>query len=74
LSHLGVDTVHLVLILLGTLDAAMTQQTTAALQATRGRIEGPAGAALMLGINPHRLRGRMRKLGIDWRRYRRPFD
>jgi transcriptional regulator with GAF, ATPase, and Fis domain len=35
-----------------------------------GRIEGPHGAARLLGINPHTLRARMRKLGIDWRRFR----
>ena len=40
-------------------------------QAAAGRIEGPRGAAALLGINPHTLRGRMRKLGIDWSRYRR---
>jgi hypothetical protein len=26
----------------------------------------------LLAINPHTLRARMRKLGIDWRRFRRP--
>jgi transcriptional regulator with GAF, ATPase, and Fis domain len=41
-----------------------------ALEATRGRIEGPHGAAVKLGVNPHTLRARMRKLGIDWARYR----
>jgi transcriptional regulator with GAF, ATPase, and Fis domain len=41
-----------------------------ALNATHGRIEGPFGAAKLLGINPHTLRARMRKLGIDWARYR----
>jgi hydrogenase-4 transcriptional activator len=52
------------------LDAAMTQHIEAALQVTHGRIEGPHGAARLLGINPYTLRGRMRKLGIDWRRFR----
>lgn len=37
---------------------------------TEGRIEGKGGAADVLGINPHTLRSRMRKLGIDWTRYR----
>jgi len=35
-----------------------------ALDATRGVIEGEAGAARRLGLNPSTLRGRMRKLGI----------
>ena len=36
----------------------------------RGRIEGPDGAARLLTINPHTLRARMRKLGIDWKKFR----
>jgi transcriptional regulator with GAF, ATPase, and Fis domain len=52
------------------LDAAMVRHIEEALAATSGRIEGPAGAAARLGINPHTLRSRMRKLGIDWRRFR----
>jgi PAS domain S-box-containing protein len=35
-----------------------------ALIKTSGRIEGPAGAAKLLGLNPSTLRGRMAKLGI----------
>ena len=54
------------------LDAAMAGHIEAALARTHGRIEGEHGAALLLGINPHTLRARMRKLGVDWRRYRRP--
>jgi transcriptional regulator with GAF, ATPase, and Fis domain len=52
------------------LDAAMAKHIEAALVRTRGRIEGPDGAARMLGINPHTLRARMRKLGVDWQRFR----
>ena len=52
------------------LDAAMTRHIARALEATQGRIEGPRGAAALLGINPHTLRARMRKLGLDWTRYR----
>jgi transcriptional regulator with GAF, ATPase, and Fis domain len=37
---------------------------------TAGRVEGHFGAARILGINPNTLRGRMRKLGIDPRRFR----
>ncbi|MFA4917359.1 MAG: sigma 54-interacting transcriptional regulator, partial [Syntrophales bacterium] len=35
------------------------------LEETKGRIEGPKGAASILGINPSTLRARMRKLGIQ---------
>ena len=52
------------------LNASMKQHIEATLEMTRGRIEGPHGAARLLGINPHTLRGRMRKLGIDWTRFR----
>jgi len=53
-----------------TFDLAMTRHIEDALSRTLGRIEGPFGAARALGINPHTLRSRMRKLGIDWRRFR----
>ena len=53
-----------------TLDAAMAGHIQSALTSTAGRIEGPDGAARLLGINPHTLRARMRKLGIDWKRFR----
>jgi transcriptional regulator with GAF, ATPase, and Fis domain len=52
------------------LDTAMARHIERALIATHGRIEGPFGAASLLGINPHTLRARMRKLGLDWRRFR----
>ncbi len=52
------------------LAAAMKQHVERALAATRGRIEGRRGAAAMLQINPHTLRARMRKLGIDAGRFR----
>ncbi len=42
-----------------------------ALKRSRGRIEGPFGAARTLGVNPHTLRSRLRKLGIPWAVYRR---
>jgi hydrogenase-4 transcriptional activator len=53
-----------------TLDQAMSRHIELALRSSRGRIEGPRGAATQLGINPHTLRARMRKLGMDWRRLR----
>jgi transcriptional regulator with GAF, ATPase, and Fis domain len=52
------------------LDEAMRQHIAAALEQTRGRIEGPQGAAALLKINPHTLRARMRKLRMDWTQYR----
>jgi len=53
-----------------TLDEAMKQHIEAALTLTRGRIEGPFGAARILRINPHTLRARMRKLGMEWKKYK----
>jgi transcriptional regulator with GAF, ATPase, and Fis domain len=50
----------------------MVRHIEAALARTAGRIEGPRGAAALLGINPHTLRARMRKLGIAWARFRDP--
>ncbi len=55
---------------IATLDNAMRQHIEKALTATRGKIEGRGGAAEILGINPHTLRARMRKLGISWSRFR----
>jgi len=54
-----------------TLDQATTLYIEQALQATYGRVEGPYGAARLLEINPHTLRARMRKLGVNWRKYRK---
>jgi len=53
-----------------TLNEAMKRHIEAALSATKGRIEGSRGAAILLGINPHTLRARMRKLGIKWSGFR----
>ena len=55
---------------LPSLDEAMRRHIEAALVVTKGRIEGPHGAAVLLEVNPHTLRARMRKLGIDWRKFR----
>jgi|WetSurMetagenome_2_1015567.scaffolds.fasta_scaffold91378_2 formate hydrogenlyase transcriptional activator len=38
------------------------------LDKTKWKIWGPGGAAILLGLNPSTLRGRMRKLGIPFRR------
>ena len=52
------------------LEVVMRRHIEAALTVARGRIEGRQGAAAMLQINPHTLRAKMRKLGIDWARFR----
>lgn len=52
------------------LNQAMRAHIENALSATHGKIEGPAGAAALLKINPHTLRARMRKLGINWSGFR----
>jgi transcriptional regulator with GAF, ATPase, and Fis domain len=48
------------------LDVVVQSHIESALQRTTGRIEGAGGAARLLGINPHTLRARMRKLKINW--------
>lgn len=55
---------------LGTLDDAMRRHIRRALEVCQGRIEGPQGAAKLLDINPHTLRARMRKLGVEWAQFR----
>jgi len=45
-----------------------------ALEITHGVVEGPRGAASILKLNPHTLRSKMRKLGIDWKHYRELGD
>jgi len=49
---------------------AMKHHIELALRSCRGRIEGSRGAAKLLGINPHTLRGRMRKLKVAWTEFR----
>ena len=48
----------------------MARHIEEALTRTGGKVEGPDGAAILLQINPHTLRSRMRKLGIDWKKFR----
>ncbi len=52
------------------LDEGVRAQIIEALKMSQGRVEGRGGAADLLKINPHTLRGKMRKLGIDWTAYR----
>jgi len=53
------------------LDEVIRGHIESALQHTRGRIDGPHGAARLLRINPHTLRARMRKLQVDWRAFKK---
>ncbi len=53
-----------------TLDQAIDRHIRAALTRSRGKVEGARGAARLLGLNPHTLRSKMRKLGIDPRPFR----
>jgi transcriptional regulator with GAF, ATPase, and Fis domain len=60
-----------------TLDEAMKRHIERVLDKVSGKIEGRGGAAAVLGINPHTLRARMRKLGVQWSKFRdsgRPED
>ena len=52
------------------LDLVVKRHIETVLSLTKGCIEGRRGAASLLQINPHTLRGRMRKLEIDWSRFR----
>jgi transcriptional regulator with GAF, ATPase, and Fis domain len=49
---------------------ATRRHIESALRRCHGRVEGPFGAARLLEINPHTLRSKMRKLGIEAGRYR----
>lgn len=54
-----------------TLDAVIARHLQRALRATRGRVDGPQGAAQLLGVNTSTLRAKLRKHRIDARAYRR---
>lgn len=49
---------------IGTLDEFIRRHIEAALRKCHGRVDGPFGAARLLGLNPNTLRSRMRKFGI----------
>ncbi len=55
------------------LDDVVCAHIEKALERSRGQVEGRAGAAALLGVNPHTLRARMRTLGIKWERFRARF-
>jgi transcriptional regulator with GAF, ATPase, and Fis domain len=48
------------------LNIVATAHIRQALKVSKGRINGPGGAAEILGLNPNTLRHRMRKLGIPF--------
>lgn len=47
------------------LDDVIVAHLEAALTFTEGRVDGPRGAALLLGVNTNTLRGKLRRYGID---------
>ncbi|GAB3278990.1 hypothetical protein GCM10027297_16310 [Parahaliea aestuarii] len=47
------------------LDVIITQHIQRALARAGGRVDGPAGAAVLLGLNTSTLRGKLRKYGIE---------
>jgi transcriptional regulator with GAF, ATPase, and Fis domain len=53
------------------LDQVVAAHIRKALEHARGRVEGPRGAAALLGLNPSTLRARMRKLGVAYGRHAR---
>ncbi|MDR2641982.1 MAG: sigma-54 dependent transcriptional regulator [Planctomycetaceae bacterium] len=55
------------------LDDAIRRHIESALQLTNGIIEGNYGTAALLKINPHTLRAKMRRLGINWSKYRKGY-
>jgi formate hydrogenlyase transcriptional activator len=50
------------------LDVVISRHIRRVLSKTRGKVNGPDGAAAFLGINPSTLRNRMKKMGIDYGR------
>jgi len=50
------------------LDEAMALHIRNALEVAMGRVNGPEGAAALLGVHPNTLRNRMNKLGISYGR------
>ncbi|MDR3233855.1 MAG: sigma 54-interacting transcriptional regulator [Planctomycetaceae bacterium] len=52
------------------LDDAVRRHIRSALAISHGVVEGTSGAAALLQINPHTLRAKMRRLGIDWTQFR----
>jgi transcriptional regulator with GAF, ATPase, and Fis domain len=55
---------------ISSLDDAICHHIKSALARCHGRVEGPRGAAMLLRLNPHTLRSKMRKLGVDAGQFR----
>ncbi|MEZ4453113.1 MAG: sigma-54 dependent transcriptional regulator [Nannocystaceae bacterium] len=55
---------------LPTLEEVTHRHIERALRRSGGQIEGHGGAAALLGVNPHTLRARMRRMKIDWTIFR----
>lgn len=53
-----------------TFDDAVRATIEAALRSSRGRVDGPFGAAAALRVNANTLRARMRRMGINAKRFR----
>ncbi|MFM7844069.1 MAG: sigma-54 interaction domain-containing protein, partial [Planctomycetota bacterium] len=70
LAHARVEESATARVTLPTLAEATKRHIEQALAISRGRVEGRGGAADLLRINPHTLRARMRKLKVDWTRFR----
>jgi transcriptional regulator with GAF, ATPase, and Fis domain len=51
-------------------DETVRKRIESVLETTQGRVDGPFGAAKILGLNPNTLRAKLRKLGIDPKRFR----
>lgn len=56
------------------LNAVLRAHLIRTLEATQGKIQGPAGAAALLGVHPSTLRHRLRKLSIPFGRSSAQYD
>jgi len=56
------------------LSVAIKRHIERALEQCRGRIDGPRGAARLLGVNPNTLRSKIQKLGVSVDAFRPNFD
>jgi len=54
------------------LDSLIKYHIERVLNLTGGKIHGPDGAGKILGVNPYTLRSRMKKLGIPFRKKKKP--
>ncbi len=66
----GLDAIELTPENFPSLEEAAIRHIEAALKLTNGVVEGKTGAAELLKINPYTLRSRMRKMKVDWTKFR----